>query len=32
VPENMCTKFDANITIFRLFKVEGKFGSAEISG
>ena len=26
VPENMCTKFDANTSIFRLFKVRGKFG------
>jgi len=30
VPENMCTEFDAKITIFRLFKVGGKFGSGEI--
>ena len=26
VPENMCTKFDANTSIFRLCKVQGKFG------
>ena len=25
VPENMCTKFDANTSNFRLFEVRGKF-------
>ena len=29
VPENMCTKFDANTAIFGMFKVWGKFESED---